>query len=62
MHACLQPKVAETYEPNQTKYAKKVVLDILDDPKIHQMHVKKYFQCMFTRCGSNLCSLVMQLS
>jgi hypothetical protein len=41
MHACLQPKVAETYEPNQTKYAKKVVLDILDDPKIHQMHVKR---------------------
>ncbi|KAJ8593053.1 hypothetical protein M405DRAFT_700529, partial [Rhizopogon salebrosus TDB-379] len=31
-HAGLQPKVAETYEPTQTKHAKNVVLDILNDP------------------------------
>jgi hypothetical protein len=42
----LQPKVAETYEPTQTKHAKNVVLDILNDPKNHQMHVKRYeFSC-----------------
>jgi hypothetical protein len=33
LHAGLQPKVAETYEPIQTRNAKNVVLDVLNDPK-----------------------------
>ncbi|KAG1794705.1 cytochrome P450 [Suillus variegatus] len=36
LHAGLQPKVAETYEPIQTRHAKNLVLDILNDPKNHQ--------------------------
>lgn len=42
LHAILQPKVAETYEPVQARHARNVVLDILEDPKNHQMHVKRY--------------------
>ena len=38
----LQPKVAETYEPVQVRHAKNVLLDILEDPLNHQMHVKRY--------------------
>ena len=32
LHTHLQPKAAETYEPLQMSHAKKVVLDILEDP------------------------------
>ncbi|KAH7922532.1 cytochrome P450 [Leucogyrophana mollusca] len=42
LHAQLQSKMAETYEPIQTRSAIDVILDILDDPKQHQMHVKRY--------------------
>ncbi|OAX38481.1 cytochrome P450 [Rhizopogon vinicolor AM-OR11-026] len=42
LHACLQSRAAGTYEPIQTKYAKNVVLDILHDPKNHQMHTKSF--------------------
>ncbi|KAH7884072.1 cytochrome P450 [Phlebopus sp. FC_14] len=42
LHALLQPKVAETYEHVQFRNAKNVVVDILDDPKNHQMHAKRY--------------------
>ncbi|KAG2131618.1 cytochrome P450 [Suillus bovinus] len=42
MHAGLQPKVAETYEPTQTKHAKNLLLDILNDPKNHQGHAFRY--------------------
>ncbi|KAG2085777.1 cytochrome P450 [Suillus discolor] len=42
LHANLQPKVAETYEPMQTRHAKNVVLDILNDPKNHQKHAMRY--------------------
>jgi hypothetical protein len=38
----LQPKVAETYEPIQTKHAKNLILDILNDPKNHQGHATRY--------------------
>ncbi|KAG2029545.1 cytochrome P450 [Suillus americanus] len=41
LHAGLQPRVAETYEPIQTRNAKNLVLDILDDPKNHQGHVMR---------------------
>ncbi|KAG2099581.1 cytochrome P450 [Suillus discolor] len=42
LHAGLQPKVAETYEPIQTRHAKNLVLDILNDPKNHQGYAMRY--------------------
>ncbi|KAG1854462.1 cytochrome P450 [Suillus subalutaceus] len=42
LHAGLQPKVAETYEPIQTRNAKNLILDILNDPKNHQSHVMRF--------------------
>ncbi|KAG1801962.1 cytochrome P450, partial [Suillus variegatus] len=42
LHAGLQPKVAETYEPIQTRHSKNLVLDILNDPKNHQGHAMRY--------------------
>ncbi|KAG1840951.1 cytochrome P450 [Suillus tomentosus] len=42
LHAGLQPKVAETYEPIQTRHAKNLILDILNDPKNHQGHAMRY--------------------
>ncbi|KAG1807412.1 cytochrome P450 [Suillus variegatus] len=42
LHANLQPKVAETYEPMQTRHAKNLVLDILNDPTNHQRHAMRY--------------------
>ncbi|KAG1836813.1 cytochrome P450 [Suillus subalutaceus] len=41
LHAGLQPKVAETYEPIQTRNAKNLILDILNDPKNHQGHAMR---------------------
>ncbi|KAG1829919.1 cytochrome P450 [Suillus variegatus] len=42
LHANLQPKVAETYEPMQTRHAKNLVLDVLNDPKNHERHAMRY--------------------
>ncbi|KAG1798560.1 cytochrome P450 [Suillus plorans] len=42
LHAGLQSKVAETYEPIQTRHAKNLILDILNDPKNHQGHAMRY--------------------
>ncbi|KAG1829926.1 cytochrome P450 [Suillus variegatus] len=42
LHPNLQPKVAETYEPMQTRHTKNLVLDILNDPKNHQRHAMRY--------------------
>ncbi|KAJ8588373.1 cytochrome P450 [Rhizopogon salebrosus TDB-379] len=42
LHTGLQSKVAGTYEPFYTKHAKNLILDILNDPNSHQMHVKRY--------------------
>ncbi|KAG1785220.1 cytochrome P450 [Suillus plorans] len=42
LHAGLQPKVAETYEPIQTGHSKNLVLDILNDPNNHQGHAMRY--------------------
>ena len=46
LHAVMQLKVAETYEPLQLRHAKNVLLDILDDPERHQMHARRYAQCL----------------
>ena len=42
LHVMLQPKIAETYEPVQFRHAKNLLLDVLEDPKNHQMHAKRY--------------------
>ncbi|KAG1895682.1 cytochrome P450 [Suillus fuscotomentosus] len=42
LHAGLQPEVAETYEPIQTRHSKNLVLNILNDPKNHQGHTMRY--------------------
>ncbi|KAG1869668.1 cytochrome P450 [Suillus tomentosus] len=42
LHANLQPKVVETHEPMQTRHAKNVILDLLNDPKNHQRHAMSY--------------------
>ncbi|KAL4069143.1 cytochrome P450 [Scleroderma yunnanense] len=42
MHAHLQPRVAATYETMQSRHAKNLILDMLEDPENHQMHAKRY--------------------
>ncbi|KAJ8580950.1 cytochrome P450 [Rhizopogon salebrosus TDB-379] len=39
LHAHLQPKAAEEYQPLQMLYAKKMVLNILDDPSNFHNHI-----------------------
>ncbi|KAG0692614.1 cytochrome P450 [Suillus ampliporus] len=42
LHARLQPKAAEAYQPLQMSHAKNTVLNILDDPYNFQNHVTTY--------------------
>ncbi|KAG1841634.1 cytochrome P450 [Suillus tomentosus] len=42
LHANLQPKVAETYEPMQARHAKNVVIDIFNNPTNHQKHAMRF--------------------
>ncbi|KAK0447335.1 cytochrome P450 [Armillaria borealis] len=42
LHAQLQPKVAATYEDIQSRHAKNLIADMLEDPSQHQMHAKRY--------------------
>ncbi|KAK0184452.1 cytochrome P450 [Armillaria mellea] len=37
-----QPKVAATYEDIQSRHAKNLIVDMLEDPSQHQMHAKRY--------------------
>ncbi|EGN94234.1 hypothetical protein SERLA73DRAFT_171698 [Serpula lacrymans var. lacrymans S7.3] len=48
-HTHLQAKAAETYEPLQMFNAKNVILDILDDPKEHIMHARRYATSVILR-------------
>ncbi|KAG1852467.1 cytochrome P450 [Suillus subalutaceus] len=41
-HSHLQVKTAQTYEPIQFAHAREVIQDILDEPKLHQQHIKRY--------------------
>jgi cytochrome P450 len=41
-HTHLQPKAARAYEDLQLETAKNVIMDILNDPKNHQAHVKRF--------------------
>ncbi|KAF5376907.1 hypothetical protein D9615_007352 [Tricholomella constricta] len=42
LHAHLSPKVVQSYGPVLMRTAKQHILDILDDPDIHQEHAKRY--------------------
>ncbi|KAG6875605.1 hypothetical protein C0993_008333 [Termitomyces sp. T159_Od127] len=42
LHAHLPPTVAHTYGPVLMSNARTQILDILDDPDIHQKHEKRY--------------------
>ncbi|KAG2030769.1 cytochrome P450 [Suillus americanus] len=42
LHTHLQPKSAETYQPLQMSHAKRMVLDVLDDPYNFQNHVTTF--------------------
>ncbi|KAH7922342.1 cytochrome P450 [Leucogyrophana mollusca] len=41
-HTHLQAKAADSYAPIQMESARDVIVDILDDPKHHQAHAKRY--------------------
>ncbi|KAH7904937.1 cytochrome P450 [Hygrophoropsis aurantiaca] len=49
VHASLQPKAADTYQPIQLENARDVILDILDDPKGHQDHARRYAASVILR-------------
>ncbi|ESK91686.1 cytochrome p450 [Moniliophthora roreri MCA 2997] len=42
LHAELQPKMAASYEPIQLRYARRLVLSVMDNPAVHQSHCKSY--------------------
>ena len=46
-HTGLQPKAAQAYEDVQLESARDVVNDILNDPKHHQVHVKRRVRTLF---------------
>ena len=52
-----QPRIAETYEPIQIRHAKNVLLDILEDPMNHQMHIKRHATSHCVSWGSDLTNL-----
>ncbi|KAH7922020.1 cytochrome P450 [Leucogyrophana mollusca] len=49
VHTHLQPKAAETYQSIQLENAQGVILDILDDPKNHQLHARRYAASVILR-------------
>ncbi|KAF8063208.1 cytochrome P450 [Lyophyllum atratum] len=42
LHAHLAPKIVQSYIPVLTRSAKEHILDILDNPDLHQAHAKRY--------------------
>ncbi|KAG5637608.1 hypothetical protein H0H81_004000 [Sphagnurus paluster] len=42
LHAHLSPKVVQSYGPVLMRTAREHILDILDNPDIHQEHAKRY--------------------
>ncbi|KAH7904596.1 cytochrome P450 [Hygrophoropsis aurantiaca] len=49
VHTHLQPEAAETFQPLQMESAQVVILDILDDPKRHQDHARRYAASVILR-------------
>ncbi|KAG2361895.1 cytochrome P450 [Suillus spraguei] len=41
-HSHLQPRSAQSYELVQVAHAREIILDILDKPKLHQQHIKRF--------------------
>ncbi|KAH7909753.1 cytochrome P450 [Hygrophoropsis aurantiaca] len=46
-HAHLQLRSAQTYEPMQAFHARNAVLDILNEPSLHQRHIKRLPSVIF---------------
>ncbi|KAG1748508.1 cytochrome P450 [Suillus paluster] len=49
LHAHLQPKVAEEYQPLQMSHAKNTILNMLEDPYNFQNHVSTYAATVITK-------------
>ncbi|KAN0101244.1 Cytochrome P450 [Tylopilus felleus] len=41
-HSHFQPKATLAYDVDQTAFARNIVIDLLDDPESHQLHVKRF--------------------
>lgn len=41
VHAHFQPKAIRAYQDLQLEHAKDVIIDVLDDPKHHRVHVQR---------------------
>ncbi|KAG8220648.1 cytochrome P450 [Butyriboletus roseoflavus] len=41
-HSHFQPKATLPYDVDQTAFARNIVIDLLDDPESHQLHVKRF--------------------
>ncbi|KIK92082.1 hypothetical protein PAXRUDRAFT_830312 [Paxillus rubicundulus Ve08.2h10] len=41
-HLHFQPKATLAYDADQTLYARNVILDLLEDPDSHQLHIKRF--------------------
>ncbi|KIJ60557.1 hypothetical protein HYDPIDRAFT_32184, partial [Hydnomerulius pinastri MD-312] len=41
-HLHFQPKATVAYDHDQTSYARNVIIDLLDDPEPHQLHIKRF--------------------
>ncbi|OJA19218.1 hypothetical protein AZE42_10896 [Rhizopogon vesiculosus] len=48
-HTHLQLKSAQTYEPAQFAYARDIILDLLDSPRLHQLHIKRFAASVILR-------------
>ncbi|KAG9310451.1 hypothetical protein JVU11DRAFT_9592 [Chiua virens] len=41
-HAHLQPKATLAYDVDQTDFARNIIIDILNDPEPHTLHIKRF--------------------
>ncbi|OAX37016.1 cytochrome P450 [Rhizopogon vinicolor AM-OR11-026] len=48
-HTHLQLKSAQTYELAQFAYARDIILDLLDSPRLHQLHIKRFAASVILR-------------
>ncbi|OJA15984.1 hypothetical protein AZE42_10719 [Rhizopogon vesiculosus] len=48
-HTHLQLKSAQNYEPAQLAYARDTILDLLDSPTLHQLHIKRFAASVILR-------------
>ncbi|KAH7884150.1 cytochrome P450 [Phlebopus sp. FC_14] len=49
VHTHLQPRAAESYQGIQMENAKNVIVDLLNDPKNHQVHAQRYAASVILR-------------